>query len=204
MSYRKPPEKMSRSPSPTPRPRQQLSIRTAATVGQQAQPAMQQSSPQSHRPYPIYPLPIAPAKQLRALQLYRTYCLAERAAQSPAVTRYHDGYNLNVPGGPSAQSVTSRGSSKRDRSGSVATSYLDAAESFSVVSFDDARSPGSVKQGERTTYNGQKVKTHRRSKLISPAREKAALIRWLESCWVCRSRRVRVSSTPPQVLYWAD
>lgn len=134
--------------------------------------------------YPTYPIPIPTEKQPQALQLYRTFLLAEhlaRATKNLAVGKSHDRYRLQVPDGAYIQSATaSSGSSKVESSGLVDTSYLNAADSFSVVSFDD-------------TQLEQKVKPHRRRKLVSPAGEKAALIRWLGSCWECRRRRVTVS-----------
>jgi hypothetical protein len=140
--------------------------------------------PDPPRTQHLYPIPIPIAKQARALQLYKAYLLADRAiraTQSPAVGKSHDRYHLQVPGGAPIQSATTlRGSSKIDKPGLVDTSYLDAADSFSILSFDD-------------TQLKQTVKPHRRSKLVGPAREKDALIRWLGACWACRSRKVAVS-----------
>lgn len=167
-----------------------LNIKTQATP-----PAMQ-PSPTPSQPYPNYPLPILGAEKIaRALELYMLYCdaqlkekLEKENAEPRSAVGYH-GYHLNVPGPATAQSVISYTPS-RIRAGSVTQSAYGAATE-SVVSFEDENSPTSA-AGELTSYHGKKVKQRTRKKLTPVARAKAALVRHLVSCWVCRSRRVKV------------
>jgi len=131
------------------------------------------------------------------LDLYIQYCEAqlkekvETSQIEPQSTASHrGGYHLTVPGPPTAHSVASFTSSKY----SIATSAYDAITDLSsVVSFEDEDEPtlAAVKnEGELRSFDGKKVK-HRQRKRLSPvARAKAALVRHLGSCWVCRSRRV--------------
>jgi hypothetical protein len=195
---------MPRSPSPRmSRLRDSLSIRT---LNQPAQPIMQPAQTSSQqRPYPNYPLPIPVEKQAKALKLYNQYRieegLAQRLLESPLSQGYPDGSYLNVPHPSTAYSVTSRTSSGRQRGTSVSTSIHEAATDLSsVVSFGDNESPSSLKakaQGELLSYNGKKVKQRVRKRLLPTAKAKAALVRWLGSCWVCRGRRVPVSYLLP-------
>jgi len=202
---RQPNNRISRAPSPPPPPRpvrhSSLTIRTM-NQNQQSQASVPQtpSSPPP-RPYPVYPIPIPLEKFPKALQLYRTYRLAEALAQSQSesqsATGFHDGFHLDVPG--RAQSITSRTSS-RPRAASITTSTYDGVTDLSsVVSFDENESPSSAKaraaQGELLSFDGKVVKQRARKRLSPPAKAKAALIRYLGSCWVCRSRRVPVSSS---------
>jgi hypothetical protein len=195
---------MPRSPSPRmSRLRDSLSIRT---LNQPAQPIMQPAQTSSQqRPYPNYPLPIPAEKQAKALKLYNQYRieegLAQRLLESPLSQGYPDGSYLNVPHPSTAYSVTSRTSSGRQRGTSVSTSIHEAATDLSsVVSFGDNESPSSLKakaQGELLSYNGKKVKQRVRKRLSPTVKAKAALVRWLGSCWVCRGRRVPVSYLLP-------
>lgn len=145
----------------------------------------QSSSPnQSLRPYPQYPLSISPDKLPRAIELFGKLRLARGLAQ-----RERDRAHLEVPnraGPPSVVSHTSSGHTP------VSPSTYGAGRTESVLSFD-AESPSSAvanASNEFTTFTGQKVKTRRRDKLSPEAKAKAALIRHLGSCWVCRARRV--------------
>ncbi|KAH7390134.1 hypothetical protein BKA64DRAFT_115298 [Cadophora sp. MPI-SDFR-AT-0126] len=167
-----------------------LSIRTANHV---TPPAIRQATPPS-QPYPIYPLPIPKEKEERALELYIQYCdaqLKEKVENSqiePQSTASHrGGYHLAVPGPSTAHSVAS--SSKYSRTTSAYDAITDLS---SVVSFDDEDEPTSAAvkmEGELMSYNGKIIRTRRRKKLSPVARAKAALVRYLGSCWVCRSRR---------------
>lgn len=171
-----------------------IPIRTASHA---TPPAMQQAAPPS-QPYPIYPLPIPKEKEARALDLYIQYCdakLIEKFETSQidkqSNASHLGGYHLTVPGPPAAQSVASS-------QFSLATSAYDALTE-SVVSFgdEDENTTAAVKrEGELVSYDGKKVTPRRRNKLSRVARAKAALVRHLVSCWVCRSRRVRVTSNP--------
>ena len=63
----------------------------------------------------------------------------------------------------------------------------------SVVSFPRDESVGSVDPKgtmELINHNGKPVRQHTRRRLRPLAKAKADLIRYLKSCWVCRSRRV--------------
>ena len=191
-------ERSSRRPAQTARSKHRqsvsLSIRTA---NHGTPPALQQATPQPQS-YPIYPLPIPREKEARALDLYIQYCdaqLKEKVETSEielqSTASHRGGYHLAVPGPPTAHSVAS--SSKY----SFTTSAYDAPTDFSsVVSFDGEDEPTSAAgrmEGELISFDGNKVKPRRRKKLTPVARAKAALVRHLGSCWVCRSRRVKVS-----------
>lgn len=172
-----------------------LSIRTANHA---TPPAMQQASTPPSQPYPVYPLPIPTEKQARALELYIQYCdahLKEKVENShlepQSAARHHDGYHLNVPGPPTAHSVTSYASSRY----SLTSAYDAVTDLSSVVSFEDEDEPTSAAakaEGELMSFDGKKIKQRRRKKLNPVARAKAALVRHLVSCWVCRGRRVKV------------
>ncbi|KAE8454529.1 hypothetical protein EG329_000152 [Mollisiaceae sp. DMI_Dod_QoI] len=164
-------------------------------MNQPSPPSTQQPTPSSppHQPYPNYPLPIPPDKQAKALQLYKRYKLENKLSQQPqSATSAHHGFLLNVPGPAPPRSTTSVGSSRHHRALSISTSAYDAVTDLSsVVSFDDNESPISRgRHDELTSFNGKKIKQRRRSKLNPTKRAKAALVRCLGSCWVCRSRRV--------------
>jgi len=188
-----------RSPSPPPPP-VRLTIRTAL---QPTQPPIQQaqvSSP-SQQGHPSYPIPIPPEKQDKALKLYIAYKFQETLAASsqlepPSAISYNDGYHLSVPGPSVAHSVTSQNSSTPYRAASVTTSNYDGVTDLSsVVSFED-ESPSSAKartQGKLVAFDGKEVRQRTRKRLTPVTRAKAALVRWLGSCLVCRSRRVKVS-----------
>ncbi len=186
----------------TPAHLQSLTIRT---MNQPSPPSTQQPTPSSppHQPYPNYPLPIPPDKQAKALQLYKRYKLENKLSQQPqSATSAHHGFLLNVPGPAPPRSTTSVGSSRHHRALSISTSAYDAVTDLSsVVSFDDNESPISRgRHDELTSFNGKKIKQRRRSKLNPTKRAKAALVRCLGSCWVCRSRRVPVSYTLFHIL----
>jgi hypothetical protein len=161
-------------PLSPPPPQNPLSIR----------PAKQQ------RPYPEYPIKIPPEKQGKALELYNTLKLAEMLAQNDTAT-HNDGYLL-APGPSTARSVTSQTSSRHNGAQSTSASAYDGTTDFggSVVSFDQSP-PSTI---EFTAFTGKKVKPRKRKRLGPTARAKAALVRYLGSCWPCRSRRVPVSN----------
>jgi hypothetical protein len=169
-----------------------------STMNQPSPPAAQQSTPTSppQPQYPNYPLPIPHDKQAKALQLYKQYKLEKTLSQQPqsAVSNHH-GFHLNVPGPLPPRSTTSVGSSRHHRALSISTSAYDAPTDLSsVVSFDDNESPTSRgRHDELMSFDGKKIRQRRRSKLNPTKRAKAALVRCLGSCWVCRSRRVPVS-----------
>ncbi|CZR68388.1 uncharacterized protein PAC_18287 [Phialocephala subalpina] len=172
--------------------RQSLTIRT---MNQPSPPAAQQPTPSSppHQPYPNYPLPIPPDKHAKALQLYKQYKLEKQLSQQPqSATSNHHGFHLSVPGPAPPRSTTSVASSRRHRALSISTSNYDAVTDLSsVVSFDDNESLTSRgRPDELMSFDGKKIKQRRRSKLNPTKRAKAALVRCLGSCWVCRSRRV--------------
>lgn len=158
----------------------------------------QSSSPHPHppprpqQPYPEYPIKIPPDKQGKALELYITLKLAELLAQNDPAT-HNDGYLL-APGPSTAHSVTSRTSSHRNGAPSTSASAYEGTTDFggSVVSFDQ-NAPSMI---EFTAYTGKKVKPRKRKRLNPTARAKAALVRYLGSCWPCRQRRVPVSTMP--------
>jgi len=176
MSY-SPPNYSSQTPSRAPPP-QDLSIRTTSTLGQTAT-QQTPSPPNQQRPYPVYPLPIAPEKFERAVILFEKYSLAEGLAQ-------REPNRLEPPRrGERPQSVSSHGSSDQHTP--------STRNGGTVVSFGEGGSPSSAAanaSSELTSYDGRKVKTRTRRPLSPVARARAALIRHLGSCWVCRSRRV--------------
>ncbi|KAF8859897.1 hypothetical protein BDZ45DRAFT_673029 [Acephala macrosclerotiorum] len=162
-------------------------------MNQPSPPAAQQPTPSSppHQPYPNYPLPIPPDKQAKALQLYKQYKLEKQLSQQPqsAISNHH-GFHLSVPGPAPPRSTTSVASSRHHRALSISTSNYDAVTDLSsVVSFDDNESQRG-RPDELMSFDGKKIKQRRRSKLNPTKRAKAALVRCLGSCWVCRSRRV--------------
>ncbi len=183
-----------------------LTIRTSeqqqAPLPQAASHHQGQSSSLPQLPYPKYPLPIPPEKQAKARKLYKDYLfqeLASKKLEPLSAISYRNESFLSVPGPPTPHSVTSHTSSRHKRAASVSTSTYDAATDFSsMVSFDGYESPssskGKAKAEPKSIYSGQPVKQHTRSKLSSVKRAKAALMRHLGSCWVCRSRKVPVSS----------
>ena len=187
------------SPQPTHIP---LSIRTTITSTQNPpqqqgqsssspQPSQQQG--QSSRPYPSYPLSISPEKFPKALKLYNRYYLEKGLSQR--VREPHSAIEptslLDIPSVRRAHSLSSPGSS-RGYSPSVSSSTFDGVTE-TVVSFTGDESPGSATPNGSTdliSFNGERVRRRIRKPLTPVTKTKAALIRHLESCWVCRSRRV--------------
>lgn len=173
------------------------------TVEAQSLPvvAMNQPSPSAaQQPTPTspqqYPRPIPDDKKSKALQLYKQYKLEIKLSQQPqsAISNHH-GFHLNVPGPLPPRSTTSVGSSRHHRALSISTSAYDAnTDLSSVVSFDDNESSRG-RHDELMSFDGKKIRQRRRSKLNPTKRAKAALVRCLGSCLVCRSRRVPVSFT---------
>ncbi|CZS91465.1 hypothetical protein WAI453_011703 [Rhynchosporium graminicola] len=133
-----------------------------------------------------YPLRISEDKLERALVLYTDYYEAKTRktfdpsqieAQSPLSQLA--GF-LKIPGSSATPSVASY----------VASSQFTE----SVVSFDDEASPnsppGKPEGGELMSFDGKRVVTRKRRPLNPIAKAKAALVRHLVSCCVCRSRNV--------------
>lgn len=189
---------MSRPPSPH-HPRLShvpFPIRTAITPTKTAPRQQGQSSSPPNpppQPYPSYPIPISSEKFPKALKLYSKYWyekgLAQRVQESQSAIEPTN--HLNIPFPARARSLTSHGSS-RPYTPSVSNSAYDGVTE-SVVSFTGEESPGSATPNGSTeliSYTGERVKQRIRRPLSPVTKAKAALIRHLESCWVCRSRRV--------------
>lgn len=178
-----PPSTIPRNPQPN------LRVQTSNYSTPQA-PSPSPSDP----PYPRYPIQIPPDKQDRALELYIEFQSAEYAEgleQRGNEQRPAHNY-LSVPGPSAPQSTASRTSSKRHRAPSVSTIGDGQTEFSSVMSFEGDESPSSAKarQAELRTYDGKLVKQRVRKRLSPKTKAKAALIRYLGSCWVCRKRAV--------------
>ena len=198
--YRPPSGHISQPPTPVrSRPAQQaLSIRTAMspTTAPPVQQGLSSSPPQQTLPYPIYPIPIPSEKLPKALKLYTRYRLEEGLAQRVQQPGQTYGGSLLSPA--TAQSITSRTSSRRYTPSVSTSAYEGVTDLSSLVSFNGEESPSSATANggtELMTFDGKKIKQRTRKPLSPTAKAKAALIRYLESCWVCRSRRVPVSLT---------
>ena len=139
-----------------------------------------------------YPRPIPLEKRPKDSQLYRRYCL-ETALSNSKIGEGRD----NPSASTTAPSGESLASSRGQNPLSVSTSRnVEETDLTSVISFDNNESPPSAKAASKATFkafNGKIVKPRSRKKLSPTAKAKAALIRYLGSCSVCRSRRVRVS-----------
>jgi hypothetical protein len=155
----------------------------------------QSSPPNQQQPYPQYPLPIADDKLPRAVELYRQLQLAKGLAQ-----RDRDRSHLAVPSRAEPLLVVSRTASGHTP---VTPSTHGAGM---VLSFDaESQLPGIESAGmDFTAYDGYKIKRRKRDKLSPEAKGKAALIRHLGSCWVCRNRRVPVSGRLLQTHQFPD
>jgi hypothetical protein len=184
----------SQPPNPRSQPAQHaLSIRTAMPSTAQRGPP---SSP-SPQPYPTYPIPIPAAKLNKALKLFNRYRLEEGLAQRVQQHGPVLGDTLLSPA--AAQSVISR--SSRMYTPSVSTSTYEDRSSLVSFTEEESSPPGTANGStELTTYDGKIVKPRTRKPLSTLARAKAALIRHLGSCSVCRSRRVPVSDFIPSCL----
>ncbi|TAQ88466.1 hypothetical protein B7494_g3177 [Chlorociboria aeruginascens] len=159
------------------------------------QPATSSSSSQASS-NPSYPIPIPPEKEANALKLYIRYRYEEGLAQriaEPATT--YLGFNngsqyLSLPGASTASQTSSRGKTAP----SITDSNYEAITDFSsVISFEDNENPSPTKtetKVELRSYDGKKVKQRVRRPLSPRAKAKAALIRYLGSCVICRSRNV--------------
>jgi hypothetical protein len=193
------------SQTPTRVPSQQpLPIRNSMPPGQSVRQPTQSSPPsqqqQQQPPYPNYPIAIPPEKFDRAVTLFGKLRLAEglaQRAQEPAPT--YGGSRLDIPGRSGPPSIASSG----PHTPSATTSNYGGGgttDMSSVVSFEDNESPSSVTANASTeliSYDGRRVR-HRTRRILSPTgKAKAALIRHLGSCWVCRSRRVQVRPPSP-------
>lgn len=188
---------MSRPPSPhRPRPTHvPLSIRTTITPTQNSPQQQGQSSSPPHPPYPSYPIPISPEKFPKALKLYTKYCLEEGLAQriQHPQSATDTTNRLNIPTPTRARSLTSRGSSRAYTPSVSNSAYDGVTDMSSVVSFTGEESPSSATPNGSTeliSYTGERVRQRIRRPLSPVTKAKAALIRHLVSCWVCRSRRV--------------
>jgi hypothetical protein len=136
-----------------------------------------------------YPKPIPPEKLDKAVRLYRRYKLKEgldRLGSTPE-TAHSTASRTSISNAPSVS--TSAG----DRGTDVS----------SVMSFPVKGSPSSSTsnaKGELITYDGKKCKVRRRRPFNDKDRAKAALIRELGSCSVCRKSKTPVSFHHPFVL----
>ncbi|KAL2062083.1 hypothetical protein VTL71DRAFT_6349 [Oculimacula yallundae] len=155
--------------------RQTIPIRNANhTTPPAHQPTPPSQAERSHGGRINYPLPIAKELQERALELYIKYLDAELKQ------KLEKSHNLTVPG-RGDQSV-------------VSSQFTE-----SVVSFgDEDEEPTSPANGNgktegETAFDGKKVIQRKRKPLSPTARAKAALIRHLVSCYVCKERRVKCS-----------
>jgi hypothetical protein len=137
------------------------------------------------RPYPVYPITIPSDNKEKALQLYAKCRRAEKFAQ----VLEHTSSNHTPPNPPSVVKSTS---SSRQISTFISSSTSDGLTDLSsVISFDDRENSSFGKNplGELISFNGK-----RRKRLSPTTKAKAALVRHLGSCWVCRSRKVPVSN----------
>lgn len=123
------------------------------------------------QPYPVYPLPISQEKLPKALQLWNQYQLA-KALEVPAKLNSTSLEELSTS---SSGSTLSLSESSRDIVSNSTSSDVQEYGPESLTSFD-----------------GEFIKQRIRKRLSPVARAKAALARHFGSCWVCRSRRVKV------------
>lgn len=175
-----------------PSSRQPLSIRTATSPNQSSPPAQQ---PQ--QPYPTYPLPIPPEKFDRAVVLFGRLRL-EEGLQQREQQRHSQSHLRPLQQHGRSHSVASHTSSGQHSPSGVTSNF--GATTESVVSFDGKASPSSATANASSglvAYDGSVVRPRTRRALSPVAKAKAALIRHLGSCWVCRSRRVPVSISRP-------
>lgn len=188
---------MSRPPSPhhphlsqVPFPIRTTITPTKSALQQQRQSSSPPNPPQ--QPYPVYPIPISSEKFPKALKLYNKYWYAKGLAQRVQEPQSAIGPDhLNIPLPARARSLTSHGSS-RAYTPSVSNSAYDGVTE-SVVSFTGEESPGSATPNGSTeliSYTGERVKQRIRRPLSPVTKAKAALIRHLGSCSICRGRRV--------------
>lgn len=160
-----------------------LPVRTAVPSQHNSQHG--QASSSSAQPTCTYPIPIPPSKYHKAVRLYTAY-------------RYEEGLAQRGPphSDPLLSPATAQSANSR-YAPSISTSAYDALTDISsLVSFTEEEGtpsgPGNS-SSELVAFDGRKVKRRIR-KLLSPkAKAKAALIRCLGSCALCRSRRVPVS-----------
>jgi hypothetical protein len=157
-----------------------------------SQPApQQQTSPSSAQPHPSYPIPVSSEKFPKALKLYSKYYLEKGLAQQEPRSAIEPNNRLSIPNMKRAHSLSSRGSS-RVYTPSISDSAYDGMTE-SIVSFTGEESAGSATPNGSTeliSFTGERVRRRLRRPLSPVAKAKAALIRHLGSCSVCRSRRV--------------
>jgi hypothetical protein len=79
------------------------------------------------------------------------------------------------------------------------TALSDHASGHQIKSYSSV-----VSSNELESFDGKKVKQRRRKRLNPVARGKAALIRYLGSCWPCRSKRIPVSNMPLLMILTAS
>jgi hypothetical protein len=174
-------------------PSSDVNVFTVAAARLQDSHSAQQagSSSSSQRPQPQYPIKIPPEKQAKALELYTIFKLAEALAENAKTTERED--CLFIPSdyirsAPQTRSAPPRIAALSDHaSGHQIESYS------SVVSFNEVNS-----------FDGKIVKQRSRKRLNPVARGKAALIRYLGSCWPCRSKRIPVSNMPLLMILTAS
>jgi hypothetical protein len=164
--------------------RQLLSLRTAPLVQIPQTPLSSKM-----KPYPVYPTPIPSDKQEKALQLYVKY------KREVELAFEHTSFHPTPP--ITTKSVVASTPVCRQISTSISSSTYDGLTDLSsVISFDDRESSFSGKNllGDLISFDGKTTKQRVRKRLNPTEKAKAALIRYLGSCWVCRSRKVPVSS----------
>ena len=178
---------------------QPLAIRTANPRTQSANQLGPSSSP-PQPPYPSYPIPIPPEKHVKALRIYIQYRyedgLEQRRAEQADAMGSHFGSHLSIPGPSTLYSVASYSTAGYTTTSIATSADGQVTDMSSLMSFTDNESRSSAKaraEAELTAFNGSKVKQRVRKKLSPKGRAKAALVRWLGSCWVCRQRNVSVS-----------
>lgn len=185
MSRRHPSLYSARSP-----PSNIMSVTSSPAPRAQGSPSRQLQQP----PTPVYPLRIPPQKMKKAVILYSVWC---RAKEADIVSTQLDRNSSQIVGAmrphpqhlglsPFSPSPTSPTASSHD---GASESLIDFAENESISS--------ETGHFELTSHTGELVKPPRKRKNLNPtAKAKAALVRYLGACVVCRFRRVHVSYRP--------
>ncbi|KAH8597445.1 hypothetical protein B0O99DRAFT_77128 [Bisporella sp. PMI_857] len=138
------------------------------------------------KPRPYYPVPIPSNKQNKELQLYINY-KREVELELNTTSTANDSFSSIT-----TESILSK-HCKTTTPISTST-YNGATDVYPVVSFDNSQSSLSTKNQLRELISYNKRNDKKRTRRLSPeARAKAALIRCLGSCSICRSRRLPVS-----------
>jgi len=143
----------------------------------------------------LYPQPIAPEKIPKAVRLYSRFLteqgIEKRTRISDITGKFQDSHRNSAESRADSisTSISIGSASHRDSAGSRADS-ITTSLSLEVVSFE----PTPQEQSEPTGFDGKPMKIRRLRKTLSPlAKAKAALVRHLGACSICRPRRVPVS-----------